>query len=431
MPNARAKFQAVLAGSNPMDQAAANLAPNMWSVENKDEKVDTKTRSSEDLSYLGGKVARGFTINPADALFLQDVLHPEGKKIVTYKEDGTVDRSNDMSLPTSLQQYDTRQKELEGIRNGIIAGYQPQTDISPLMALSDTWFGGNQAKEYKAPETLEQNRLKELAVTKEMLDATKDRGAEEMAYLKTMLSPTPTEIEDFKRQKKLDNTDDTKTIKGTTNILGVKPADSAGQNIDKKVRDYADRLEKTGASNEISALNNLSSLIPGGVYGWKGEPLRGVGGVEAVKNSLIVKGGTHLLNMVPGLENVGKENLENSVRAKAFQSALENFAADIRHGLFGASLTGGEKESFLKIADNPSLSSDAEIIAQIKLLMEKSKNKVRNLEAGSGPDVVAKYKSMYGEGAPSSSHKIFSGSGMQSTPSGSNANKAADQGTWE
>jgi hypothetical protein len=35
--------------------------------------------------------------------------------------------------------------------------FQGQVDLSPLMALSDTWFGGNLAKSYRAPETLQQN----------------------------------------------------------------------------------------------------------------------------------------------------------------------------------------------------------------------------------------------------------------------------------
>lgn len=72
-----------------------------------------------------------------------------------------VQQKKDKDYQATVKEYMKKQEALaknSEDRSRIMGErFQGQTDLSPLMALSDSWYGGNLAKSYRAPETQAQN----------------------------------------------------------------------------------------------------------------------------------------------------------------------------------------------------------------------------------------------------------------------------------
>lgn len=111
-------------------------------------------------------------------------------------------------IPQTQQQSAQQQKTLEELLKKIPVNQQAQeqgifdtqneinnylnkdrrVDLSPLMALSDAWFGGDLAKHYKGPGTPEEQGKDRIAIRKTLQDMRSKLSEDQAAQLKSILT---------------------------------------------------------------------------------------------------------------------------------------------------------------------------------------------------------------------------------------------------
>lgn len=317
------------------------------------------------------------------------------------------DRLTNQPLP-GIQSQREEMDNMKALRDKLSKSYLAQTDISPLMALSDTWYGGNLAQSYKAPKTAAQQIQAEMAATNMINDAAKEQAQQEIAFGKEMITP-PTMINQISQTDTLDKILKKLTEKETEQKAAVVPQKvAAGPNIDKQVVAFSKDLDKIGAPTLFESFAILDRVVPNGIGGYSGGDIPGIGKKEAFKHNIVTQTGNDLLSTI--LPGVAKENDQGFRDATSVRSALAGIVTAIRKGFFGSALTQTEKAAFEKMASNPDLYSPEQIMDQVRMLSSRAKASLKNIEAGYGGtsgNVVKTYRNNFGEGAVSSDAGFF------------------------
>lgn len=157
-------------------------------------------------------------------------------------------QAQDAEKRKRLEQYLNRDKAgLAGMEEALRAqlAQKSQTDISPLMALSDTWFGGNLAKGYRAPQSANENaqqglsNMNALQLRREKLtELANSGGGGESNYLRTVMA-----------MKKDENSEKNRSLREKTGLFNAF-------NGDQDVKDIRKGSQALGEAKNLLASNS-------------------------------------------------------------------------------------------------------------------------------------------------------------------------------
>ncbi len=172
-------------------------------------------------------------------------------------------------------------------------------DLTPLLALSDTWGGTKLLSSYKGPKS-EEEKLKELAAVQSQLAQRKgDIAKEEFAMAKGRAN----EHDELGRMKLM--------LGAQTGLAGIERARETGERFqtaleekqrqkeDNDVRAFSDRMEKSGMSVIPEVLTNIEYQL--GKY--KGKDIPGYGATGWVPSIMTSEGGKDVRQAVDSLRN--------------------------------------------------------------------------------------------------------------------------------
>lgn len=174
-----------------------------------------------------------------------------------------------------LQEYLTMNKQgLAELEDKVKTPQESRTDLSPLLALSDTWFGGNLQKGYRPPPTKEEAR---------------SQGINEMAALQQRKEALT----------KLAEGADTTGSNYIKLLMAQQRQNETNQRADeKKTAELSNRIEKSGLADLDPVIANINKNIPS-----EGD-ISGFGLTAALPDILVSKSGTDARQAVGGLRNI-------------------------------------------------------------------------------------------------------------------------------
>lgn len=152
-----------------------------------------------------------------------------------------------------------------------------KTDLSPLMALSDTWFGGNLQKGYRRPES-DQERLMGISQLQRIPQQERQALINNLSKL----------------------ADVNLSQKALMGMYGKKEKETGTQERfdEKRVSELSNRMEKSGLAELDPVIENINSVIP------KEGDIPGFGQTAIFPDAAISPEGQSVRAAVSGLRNI-------------------------------------------------------------------------------------------------------------------------------
>lgn len=163
---------------------------------------------------------------------------------------------------------------IEEQESAVKAPQERRVDLSPLLALSDTWFGGNLQKGYQRPPT--QEEIRQLGISN--LAALQQRKEQ---------------LADFAAKGVGTGDDYTKLALALQKDQGTQ-----GRYDEKRVSELSSRIEKSGLSDLDPVIANLQKVVP-----QEGD-VAGVGQTALAPDFLISQEGKDVRQAVASLRNI-------------------------------------------------------------------------------------------------------------------------------
>lgn len=286
------------------------------------------------------------------------------------------------ALETAMSNYSDlqgiTQEEIDEMRMNL-ADYKNMdqgVDFTPLAALSDAWFGGNLTAAAKqiAPQSPAERAQTISALQEKIVNAQRDIPKAELDAMKLRL-------EQLSYMDQRDNALEIAKLQAQArqNAMGQGYGlrqKGFEEKVDARLDQDVQKLEKRigdVAPGILSKLNNLNSLIPGGLDAEGEVDIPGVGPGQFLIPDFL---------MGPEASNI--------------QSIARGLAADLIKLQSGTAASEKEVDRKMKELGMSAGSKSSTFLAGLRRLREQLTMELRNKEAGFRPDAVDAYRSRNG-----------------------------------
>ena len=262
---------------------------------------------------------------------------PPGSKAPSGSHSGAIpmiDRSDYDELVGRLNEkgvnsLNQQQKGLDDQKSQILMALEHQDnklDLSPLMALVDTWTGGNVSKGYSRPDYEQGND------TTRQLEAALQKGRNDMSGREVDLLKSQLGIESDRLSAQERSADRREAAKRHADSMALQRQTREDNLIERDVQKLGGVVGDTAPL--VGKMQQVDSLLQ--KYG-KGLDIPGIGATDAWKPDLFVsEDGTNLRQVVAGIQS-------DVIRMYSGTAASEGEVRRIANGL-GSRLTQGDEQ---------------------------------------------------------------------------------------